>query len=136
MPDYLEAVATDPWPSTAMAMYANAGELAGICGIRALGSGIGSVWMVGTDVLDRHPIEFLRDSKAWLATQKSGWRVLANCVDARNAGHMAWLRWLGFEIEERTIPFGAEQRPFHPFRLNSSQREPCASQPFPPLARP
>lgn len=124
LPAYLEGVAAAPAPSSAHVMVSEQGELAGICGVLSVGDGEGSVWMIGTEVLDHHPVEFLRASKAWLRQQQPRWEVLANCVDARNHKHIQWLRWLGFEVEDHTIPFGAERRPFHPFRLITA-RDPC-----------
>lgn len=120
--------------SYAFVMYSDEGELAGLCGIDAdYGcDGLGRIWMLGTEVLDRKPVEFLRASKAWLGDQKPMWHAIANHVDARNAKHIEWLRWLGFEIDDVPEPYGVEGRPFHKFRLIPSKSEPCALQLSPP----
>ena len=68
----------------------------------------GRPWLVGTKLLDRHPLVFLRRCKGHVREMAERFDRLENYVDARNLRAMAWLAWLGFDICEqvRTGPYG------------------------------
>ncbi|PDT45347.1 hypothetical protein CO661_24090 [Sinorhizobium fredii] len=84
----------------------------------------GLCWMVTSDDVFKHKKQILRDSPIWLNKLHDLYPLLGNHVDARNAAHVRWLRWLGFSML-RTIPeFGVERRPFIEFAKLRS--EPCA----------
>ena len=114
----------------AWAMFSNAGELAGMCGVVPVYEPLpdappkyimgGIVWMVGSDVLDKHTVEFLRASRKWVEEQQARYETLNNVVDARNAKHIQWLKWLGFEVAKEPILWGSKLLPFYPFKRTRS----------------
>lgn len=116
----------------AHAMFSQSGELAGMCGLHpefpdlhnvpegmsVLPAMRGRVWMIGSPVLDAHPVEFLRASKDWLQSMMTGGFVeVTNFVDARNTARIVWLQALGFTVDPATVPHGAKGLPFHPASL-------------------
>lgn len=68
-------------------------------------------WAVFTTLIDKHPLPFLRASRAWVRALKG---PLINFVDVRNTMTIHWLRWLGFTIDD-PIPYGMAGEPFHRF---------------------
>ena len=72
-------------------------------------------WMLGTDVIKKHPIAFLRQSLRIL----KGWkdRPMTNVVDGRNKLHVRWLVWLGFTFHELIPEYGAQRLPFWRFEM-------------------
>ncbi len=76
-----------------------------------------SVWMLGSPRMDlpANAVGILRQSRPYLDTMQSAYRLLYNYIDGRNARSMAWLRWCGFEVEGLVPHFGVERRPFHLF---------------------
>ncbi|WP_322996963.1 hypothetical protein [Castellaniella sp.] len=103
--------------SQAFAMFSEEGELAGLCGCDPVchAPEVGVVWMVGSNLLVQHPVEFLRASRLWLDERHGHYPILTNRADARNAQHLKWLRWLGFRFLQIVEPWGAEGRPFIEF---------------------
>ena len=63
-------------------------------------SGVGRPWMVGTELLDKYAMAFLRRCRPVVAEMLSDYKRLENYIDARNVKAIAWLRWLGFEMGE------------------------------------
>lgn len=94
------------------------GEPACLFGVAPLSllSGRGSPWMLGTDLVDRNPVPFLRRCRPVVARWLSVYPTLENHVDARNVVAQRWLRWLGFTLEEAR-PHGPDGMLFHPFHL-------------------
>lgn len=74
----------------------------------------GVPWLLGTGLIERHAVAFLRGCDDALREMQQGFTVLRNLVDARNYASIRWLRWLGFTIEA-PIPHGPDRLPFHPF---------------------
>lgn len=74
---------------------------------------IGLVWMLGSDLIKMHSIEFLRKSKEWVEAQD--YEILYNNIDARNTVHIKWLQWLGFTFIQELPNYGVEQRLFYQF---------------------
>lgn len=70
-------------------------------------------WAVFTNVIERYPITFLRESRHFVRSQKAD---LVNYVDARNIATVKWLQWLGFTIDE-SEPYGLKGELFHRFWL-------------------
>lgn len=60
----------------------------------------GRPWMIGTDLLDRYEIVFLRRCREQVETMQMCFESLENVVDARNVRAIKWLRWLGFSFSE------------------------------------
>ena len=63
-----------------------------------------TIWMLGTDVLDKNPRPFLRNSKLmcnWIANQ---YDLIENVVPVDHERTIKWLDWLGFAFaEEATV---------------------------------
>lgn len=61
---------------------------------------LGAPWMLGSDAIERHRVEFLRGSVHWRGQLLRRYDVLRNIVDCRNKTAIRWLRWLGFQFGE------------------------------------
>lgn len=82
----------------------------------------GCPWMLGTPLIERHALPFLRRCRPVVDHWAEVYGHLANHVDARNTKAIRWLRWLGFVIHEAE-PLGPMALPFHRFERGG----PCAS---------
>jgi hypothetical protein len=86
-----------------------------------LNDSVGIVWLLGSDALKMHSIEFLRKSKGWVDELHKAFPVLYNNIDARNTVHIKWLQWLGFNFINEIPEYGVERRPFYHFvRIDSN----------------
>ena len=96
------------------------GELAAILGVAPINTltGIGSPWMLGTPVLERHQRVLVRRTPEYIAKMLKAFPHLVNFVHAKNTTSMRWLRRLGFTLHE-AVPYGALGEPFHPFELRA-----------------
>ncbi len=74
----------------------------------------GSVWMVGTDVLEEFTVPFLRLNKKYVKELHLKHKLLWNYTDCRNHTHHRWLEWLGFSFI-RKCPYGPYQKDFYEF---------------------
>ena len=92
------------------------GEVAAMWGVSpaAILSSTGVPWLLSSPAVDRHPVTFLRGSRALVDDLHDGYPVLRNYVDARYERCIRWLRWLGFAVEP-AVPVGPARLPFHPF---------------------
>jgi hypothetical protein len=92
------------------------GEVAGMFGVApgdAKGT-FGIIWLLGSDLLKKNSVSFLRQSHAWVEKLHKKYPVLTNLADRRNKLHLGWLKWIGCQfVGER--PWGYEQRPFVEF---------------------
>jgi len=61
-------------------------------------AGVGSPWLLGSDLIAKSSILFLRESQKWVATMSSQYPVLTNVAHCHNTVHLRWLKWLGFEF--------------------------------------
>lgn len=86
---------------------------------RSLITGGGTIWMLGTDGINRHKIAFLKHGRRWVESMLQKYGELSNYVDARNTVSINWLKWLGFKIEDPQ-PYGVKQLPFHPFHMGET----------------
>ena len=86
----------------------------GIAGVVSSGKDSGVVWLLTTDVAKQYPFSVVRQSKYWLARQKSEYLLLHNIVDARNTNHLKLLKLLGFK-KLRYVPAGPLNRTFIEF---------------------
>ena len=92
------------------------GEIAcmfGVCRKNLMGDE-GVIWLLGTDLLKKHAIKFLRENKKEIVDISSKFTIIENYCDSRNKVTLKWLRWLGFTIEEAQ-PYGIYNLPFHHF---------------------
>lgn len=71
-------------------------------------------WAVFTQVIDKHPIAFLRAAKRWASTLD---HTTVNYVDVRNARAVKWFAWLGFTVSV-PIAYGLNDEPFSQVRLH------------------
>jgi hypothetical protein len=79
------------------------GRLAAIggCGVLAgstVLAPIGVPWLVGTDVLTRHPCVLQREARRYIAAMLEAYPHLMNVVHADNRTAVRWLRRLGFTV--------------------------------------
>lgn len=94
------------------------GDLACILGVSPLSmvGGVGSPWMMGTPVLDRHSRILVRMTPEYIGRMLKAFPHLVNFVHAGNRTSVRWLRRLGFTLHEAT-PYGALGEPFHKFEM-------------------
>ena len=59
------------------------------------------LWMVGTPLIERHPITFLRHSRRAMRYMASHFRLLYGEVECDYLASQRWLTWLGARIEPR-----------------------------------
>ena len=83
--------------------------------------GIGSPWLLGTDLVERNAVAFLRRSKGCVEQMTGLFPYLYNYVDARNTLSIKWLRWLGFEMARAPVPYGIWGMPFYCFSLQANR---------------
>lgn len=100
-----------------LAIIGEENQVEGLFGIFKEPDGTGTVWMMGSDALTKSPLkkQFLRECRTHLAHLTAGYRLVGNCVDARNTVHINWLKWMGFTFIRRNEFYGVEQRPFLEF---------------------
>ena len=79
-------------------------------------SGIGVPWMLGTDLVEEHATAFLKRNKRYVKQMLEAYKYLVNYVDDRNVKAIAWLKWLGFTVQEPQ-PFGVLGLPFRRFEM-------------------
>jgi hypothetical protein len=82
----------------------------------ALVGRIGAVWLLTSDLVERHPKAFWRGCRAELPRLFESCDMLVNAIDARHDKAVRWARRLGFPLEEPQA-FGADGLPFHWFRV-------------------
>lgn len=94
------------------------GELACIMGVAPLSitSGIGSPWMFGTPVLDKHNRVLVRNTPEYIARMLKAFPHLVNFVHSKNRTSVRWLRYLGFTLHEAK-PYGTLGEPFQFFEM-------------------
>lgn len=96
------------------------GELAAIMGVGPVNllGGIGSPWMLGTPVLDKHARVLVRETPRYIAEMLSAFPHLVNFVHAHNTTSVRWLRRLGFTLYP-ALPHGPLGEPFHYFEMRA-----------------
>jgi hypothetical protein len=96
------------------------GELAAIIGAAPINmlAGIGSPWMLGTPVLDRHQRILVRRTPEYISRMLKAFPHLVNYVHAKNTTSVRWLRRLGFTLHE-AVPYGPLGEPFHLFEMRA-----------------
>lgn len=91
------------------------GEIAAVFGTAPTADPkLGAVWLLASDAILKIRFTFLRHSRTWLNILFAEHALLGNFVDARNALHISWLRWLGFRFLRRT-PLGLHGEEFFEF---------------------
>lgn len=77
---------------------------------------LGAPWLLGSDAIERHRVEFLRQSVHWRGQLLRRYDVLRNVVHCQNKVSIRWLRWLGFTFSE---PFKIRGHDFMMFELRA-----------------
>lgn len=80
--------------------------------------GIGSPWLLGTDLIPKNAGAFMRHSTPYIHAMLREFPQLYNFVDVRNRKAIAWLRRSGFTMHE-AVPYGPFGLPFHPFEMRA-----------------
>jgi hypothetical protein len=104
-------------PSNTYAILNSDGKnfaLAGVSPLQFCDLG-GQIWMVATDDIKNHKIEFLKYSQSFIKHVMEPYDYVMNWVDARNELHIQWLKWCGFVFLKKHTCFGAEGIPFYEF---------------------
>lgn len=70
------------------------------------------VWLLGTDLVKRHKMIFLRHYKAEITRMLDIYPMVYTMVDTRHKVCLRWLKWIGFEVRD-AVPFGPDQLPFN-----------------------
>ncbi len=95
---------TDYPPALAVA-YSIANSERGFCAMldnnpcAVFGVAQGTIWLVGTDEITKHPIAFFRVSRNIFPKLSHGYHVLQNFVLDTNTLSLRWLHWMGFHID-------------------------------------
>ena len=66
-----------------------------------LGGTFGVPWLLSCTGVDRYPLTFARESRRWVAQLRAIEPNLCNFIDPAYARAIRWVRWLGFDVEER-----------------------------------
>ena len=90
-------------------------ELVGMFGINRVNENVGIPWLLGSDKLTQHKLEFYRKSVEYLNTFMDEYNVLFNYVDKRNWQAIRWLKGLGFHFTKLVSDYGYEKKPFYEF---------------------
>lgn len=93
--------------------------LLGGLAVTSLLGGIASPWLLGTDLLERHPGALTRLGRQYRDVSCGLYSVLFNYVDARNVKAQRWLRRLGFQIAGSPVPYGPKGLPFYRFEMRT-----------------
>lgn len=114
-----EAEAISDWTAT-MEVDGEAAAIFGVVESRIAGieGPVHVPWMLGSTVLHKHKRLLLTESPAIVHTMRQEYSFLMNMVFAGSKKSVAWLRRLGFRIDE-AVPFGDKGELFHPFTLRS-----------------
>ena len=96
------------------------GELLACFGVAPLSflTGVGSPWLLGTDVLNRHPRELMSKARKYLPFMLGIFPHLINFVHVDNARSIRWLSRLGFTLHDPQ-PYGLRGALFHRFEMRA-----------------
>lgn len=90
------------------------GEFGSILGASEIEPGIGSPWLLATDVADKNPAAVLECGMTYVPKMLERFPRLFNYVDARNKKSIRWLKRIGFTILPPE-PVGSAGALFHGF---------------------
>ena len=79
-------------------------------------SDTGYPWLLGTDLMYKVTLEFLRYSRYYVNKMLRMFDVLENWVDIRNDKSVRWLQWCGFQLE-KPEPWGFDNLLFSHFTM-------------------
>ena len=97
-------------------IYNAKNENVALAGVEPLpGDNSALIWMVATDQLEKHSIEFLKYSRPFIEEITRPYDLVFNWVHADNAVHLKWLKWCGFTFIKFHERFGVSGVPFYTF---------------------
>jgi hypothetical protein len=82
-----------------------------IFGVVPITAGVGSVWLLGADGINRNRLAYARACREFFPKLIAGFQVVENYIWAGYEDALRWARWLGFQVEEPR-PWGAFGAPF------------------------
>lgn len=65
---------------------------------------LGIIWGMGSVAIERNVMWFLRNSRQLTDMGHKHFPLLTNFVDSRNALHIRWLKWCGFQFPGTSVP--------------------------------
>lgn len=86
-----------------------------IFGVKKESPRFGSIWLMGSDLIEKHKWTFLKESKKWLWAFHGQNQILGNYVMEANTLHVQWLKWLKFRFLRRHKGFGKNGEDFIEF---------------------
>lgn len=92
--------------------------LVSVFGASEIADGVGSPWMLATDLFDKHRRDLVREVPPYLGRMLERFPRLINFVYEKNAVSIRWLKRIGFQVEP-AIPFGPLGSLFHPFHMEA-----------------
>jgi hypothetical protein len=72
-------------------------------GIVPCENNIGVIWVLSVKNIENEKINFLKQTKKFVNDNLKKYSMLCNFVHAKNKSAIAWIKWLGFEIESPEI---------------------------------
>jgi hypothetical protein len=76
---------------------------------------MGSPWLLATDKFETIPRFILKYSRRVLAEMRKDFQFLFNYTHADNERSIRWLKWCGFEFDEKPIQVGVDNEKFYRF---------------------
>lgn len=72
-------------------------------GVEDIGEIDDIIWMLCTNIVEQHPVAFLRFCKEYLKGLLEDHKILVNYVWLGNDLHVKWLKWMGAKFGETII---------------------------------
>lgn len=73
-------------------------------------------WLIGTDLVPKHYVPFLRMSKAMVLVWSEHFPIMENYVHEDHTVAIRWLQWVGFNVYYPK-PYGRQGALFHRFDM-------------------
>lgn len=86
------------------------GELAAMFGLSTFKQpeDFGVIWFLGSDMTFKYPVALVKGAREYITQWLQKYKVLHNCVDARNIRHVEWLKCMGFKFTDSVYINGFE----------------------------
>ena len=94
------------------------GKLMAVFGVGEITQDVGSPWMLGTPVLDKHPRILQRLAPEYVQIMLGIYPHLLNFVHAKNTRSIRWLKRLGFRLHDPEL-YGTRGELFHRFEMHA-----------------
>jgi len=102
-------------PQRTWVIYNSHNDNVALAGTNPIDDDTAMIWMVATDDLEKHSIEFLKHSRPFIEEITAPYALTFNWVHAANEVHLKWLKWCGFTFIQKHEVFGARGEPFYTF---------------------